>query len=291
MKREIWLLRDAADLSQQDVFVDDETFYLVKSGRPATGTLTICNEEDELEFRLELFNGQKHGLCESFFPNGDLQYWCRFSHGKQDLYDERFDKHGRLIQSDCWHLGRLHGKCKSYEFGQVSALQEYKNGKLHGLWETYGPRNVTFFHGQYVDGKPDGWHVWRFINNKIEAECHFDLGIKTRRWRDFYNTGRLKRERFYEDGKLVDEDRRYFENGVLAAVTTYADGKLNSPCMEFYPNGELKRSIPYDHGLRKGFERHYGLSLSMRREVDWRDGRALSDLNYLIAPKTMRPRG
>ena len=282
MTRKPYLLSPPKNLTRKDVVIDDDLVYLVRIGKPATGTLTICNEDGVMDFRFELYNGRKHGLCESFFPDGNLQYWCRFRHGKQDLYDERFDKHGSLIQSNCWRDGHLHGRCKSYELGRLSAVQDFKDGKLHGLWETYGPRNVTFFSGQYVEGKPDGTHVWRFIDNKVEAECLFDLGVKTGLWRDFYNTGQLKRQRTYEDDELVGEDRSYFESGVLASVMTYKHGTLNGPCMEFHPNGNLKRSFPYAKGVPAEFERHYDQSLRMLREVAWQDGKALSDLNYML---------
>ena len=51
------------------------------------------------DFRFELYNGKKHGLYEEFFENGVLRYSCRFQHGKQDLCDERFDKHGCKLSS------------------------------------------------------------------------------------------------------------------------------------------------------------------------------------------------
>ena len=107
------------------------------------------------------------------------------------------------------------------------------------------------------------------------------MGVKTGFWRDFYNTGQLKRERLYERDELVGEDRCYFESGVLASVLTYKGGKLNGPCMEFHPNGKLKRSSPHAEGVPAEFERHYDQRLRMLREVEWRDGNALYDLNFM----------
>ena len=127
------LLHAPSALSISDVFVEADRIYLLKTGRPATGVLSIQNQEGRVESRFEIYNGQKHGLYEEYFASGDLRYWCRYLHGKQDLYDERYDEHGRLIQSDCWEDGNKHGRCERYELGKISSIQHYRRGKLHSL--------------------------------------------------------------------------------------------------------------------------------------------------------------
>lgn len=268
------------ELTKEDTFLDGEIEYLIATCKPATGRVSIYYESGALDFRYGLYNGQKHGLYEEFFENGDLKYWCLFQHGKKDFYDETYDKYGRLTQSDGWHQGLRHGRCESYELGQLSAIQEFKNGKRHGMWETYGPRKVTFFRGRFIEGEADGWHVWRFANNKREAEHHYDKGMKTDLWRDFYSNGTLKRERTYVNGQVVGEDRCYFDTGVLALSVTYKEGSYDGFWFEYYPNGTLMRSVPYKDGQLDGFERHYDRKLNIHREVQWKDGKVRSDLNY-----------
>ena len=109
----------------------------------------------------------------------------------------------------------------------------------HGLWETYGPRGVTFFSGKFIEDEPDGLHVWRFVNDKPESEKHYDRGVRSGEWRDFYNTGSVKRRRTYSDGLIDGEDRCYFENGFLATLATYRRGQLDGPSLEFHSNGKL----------------------------------------------------
>ena len=280
------LLHAPSALSISDVFVEADRIYLLKTGRPATGVLSIQNHEGRVESRFEIYNGQKHGLYEEYFANGDLRYWCRYLHGKQDLYDERYDEHGRLIQSDCWDNGKKHGRCERYELGEISAIQHYRRGKLHGLWETYGPRKVTLFHGHYVDGEPDGWHVWRYSNNQTEAQYRYERGAKTGHWRTFYENGQLMKEFFYENDARIGEERCYYENGVLARVVPYKGGEVEGLCLEYHPNGNLERAIPCIGGVRDGFERYFDDSAKMHREVEWLDGRARSDLSILFEDKT-----
>ena len=131
-------LHNALELTREDTFLDGGIECLVKTGKPATGQVSIYFESGALDFRYNLYNGRKHGLYEEFFENGDLKYWCHFRHGQKDFYDETYDKYGRLIQSDGWHQGLRHGRCESYELGQLSAIQEFKNGKRHGVHHVHG---------------------------------------------------------------------------------------------------------------------------------------------------------
>jgi len=275
-------LHPKIELSPEDIYFDDGFFTLLKNGYPATGHLTWRSDSGALRLACNLYRGRAHGLWEQFYENGDLEHWCYYSHGKQDLYDEWYDKHQRLIQSDCWHDGKLHGRCESYELGQLSAIEEFNNGKRHGLWETYGKRKVTTFRGRYLEDKPHGWHVWRFANNKLEAEHHYGRGIKTGHWRDFYDNGALKMERTYVHNRLVGEVRCYYDTGVLALSANYNEGNLDGLWFEYYPNGTLMRSFPYRDGLLDGFERHYDRSTRLTRKVRWQGGGILSDLTYLI---------
>ena len=275
------VLHPPLELTQEDTFLDGETEYLVATGKPATGQVSIYFDSGALDFRYNLYHGNKHGLYEEFFENGDLKYWCHFRHGQKDFYDETYDKYGRLISSDGWHQGLRHGRCESYELDQLSAIEEFKNGKRHGVWETYGPRKVTFFHGRFIEDEPDGWHVWRFANNKREAEYHYDKGMKTDLWRDFHSNGTLKRERTYVNDQVVGEDRCYYDTGVLAFSVSYNEGRHHGFWFEYYPNGTLMRAVPYRDGELDGFERHYDRKLNIQREVEWQEGRLRSDLNFL----------
>ena len=281
MKNSLSTIHPHLELTQEDVFVDDKIFCLVTNGKPATGRVSVSKENGALDCRYSLFNGQRHGLYEEFFDNGDLKYWCHYSRDRKDFYDETYDKYGRLIGSDGWHQGLRHGRCKSYELDRLSAVRDFKNGKRHGLWETYGPRKVTLFHGRYVEGEPQGWHVWRFANNKREAEYHYDRGIRTGDWRDFHSNGTVKRERTYVNDQVVGEDRCYYDTGVLALSVTYNEGRHHGFWFEYYPNGALMRSVTYRDGELDGFERRYDRKLNIQREVAWKGGRALSDITRL----------
>ena len=274
-------IRRSIELTKEDTFLDGEIEYLVATGKPATGQVSIYFESGALDFRYNLYNGKKHGLYEEFFDNGDLEYWCHYSRDRKDFYDETYDKYGRLIGSDGWHQGLRHGRCRSYELDRLSAVRDFKNGKRHGLWETYGPRKVTLFHGRYVEDEPQGWHVWRFANGKRQAEEHYDRGIKTDLWRDFYEDGQLKRERLYSDGVLVGKDSSYFENGVKASEISFKDGVPDGLFFEWHPNGVLKRAIPYEAGVLEGFESRYDSKLSKQREIEWREGKLRADLHFL----------
>ncbi len=256
-------------LAQDDVFLNGELECLVETGEPATAQVSVYFDSGALDSRYNLYNGRKHGLSEEFFENGDLKYWCHFRHGQKDFYDETYDKYGRLIRSNGWHQGLRHGRCESYELDKLSAIQEFKNGERHGVWETYGLRKVILFRGRFIEDEPDGWHVWRFADNKRKAEYHYNKGMKTDIWRDFHRNGTVKRERTYVNDQVVGEDRCYYDTGVLALSVTYNEGRRHGFRFEYYPNGTLMRSVPYRDGELYGFERHYDRKLNIQREIEW----------------------
>ncbi len=270
------------ELNQDDVIRRGDRFFLKSTGRPASGRLSVHRDDGALQFRFKIFNGEKHGLFEQFYPSGELVHWSYFSRNKQDLYEEWFDKQGRLLRSNCWHEGQLHGRCEQYVLGRLSATREFKHGRKHGLWESYGARKVTLFHGRYVNNECDGWHVWRHANNKRAAEYHYELGVKTGRWRTFYESGAVKRERTYRARTIVGEDKTFYEDGVIRRLEPYRNGEVDGVCFDYHPNGKLKISTPLKKSFRDGFERHYDRALNLRREVEWRNNKAVSDLNFLL---------
>ena len=58
--------------------------------------------------------------------------------------------------------------------------------------------------------------------------------------------------------------------------------EVDGDCFDDHPNGKLRTSTPLSEGFRDGFERHYDRALNLRREVEWRNNKAVSDLNFLL---------
>ena len=269
------------ELKSTEVWSSNFFFRLIKNDFPATGRITSLRDDGEVLSRLMVRRGLRHGLYEIFHSNGDLKYWCHYSNGKLELYDELYDTHLRLVRTRCYQGGKLHGTTKEYENSHLTARGTYKNGKRHGIFKNYGPNLVTRFRGRYLNGKRQGWHVVRYDNNKTKKEYCWDKDIPTGRWRTFFECGQLKRETYYKNGSRVDGRRTYFKDSVLKSSANFLSGQLDGNSIYYYPNGQLKISRPYCRGVLNGIERQYRPGLQLRRERTWVNGNLKADLSFL----------
>ena len=68
--------------------------------------------------------------------------------------------------------------------------------------------------------------------------------------KSFYNSGQLKSEWSYEDGKLEGSLVTYFENGQLESKRTYSNGALAGILETYYESGQLKSKGQYMDGKK-----------------------------------------
>lgn len=81
-----------------------------------------------------------------------------------------------------------------------------------------------------------------------------------REFRDFYDTGELRREGFLEtldsldDGRTVfaGEVTSYHRNGAVSETAHYLNGRLEGACLRFGEDGSLKAHIDYSEGRISG---------------------------------------
>ena len=77
----------------------------------------------------------------------------------------------------------------------------YKNGKLHGLWERYYDNGKLAYKKNYKDGKLHGL------------------------WERYYDNGQLWFKENYKNGKEDGLYERYYKNGQLGYKENWKDGK------------------------------------------------------------------
>lgn len=190
--------------------------------------------------------GQRHGLWKGIFEETKRpRYEGTFNHGKEtgtfkyfddtkagsviatrvfakdgSCYTTIFDQKGNKV-SEGREVNRQHeGEWKFYhkESSVLMALENYKNGKLHGLRKVYYPnkalneesnyisgvkngpykkyteKNVLLEDTVYKNGELHGPAIFKNENNQLVARGNFVNGRKMGMWQ------------FYENGKLVKEE-------------------------------------------------------------------------------------
>jgi len=100
----------------------------------------------------------------------------------------------------------------------------YKNGKKHGLWETYYENGLLKNKANYRDGKNDGtWEVYSY-DGSLSVKGIFKDGKKDGLWKTFFQNGQVESKETYKDGKRVGFWEYYYKNGKLWKQQTYTDG-------------------------------------------------------------------
>lgn len=126
--------------------------------------------------------------------------------------------------------------------------QEYKDGKLDGVWKMY-----------YLNGKTAS--VSRFENNNPKSEILYAPDGVT-----------LIGKKEYDENPDAYKEY-YYENGVLQRTLHVANGKLNGVSIEYYPSGNYMSSAEMIEGKMNGIYRYYYENKQVWVELLYKNGK------------------
>ena len=75
---------------------------------------------------------------------------------------------------------------------------------------------------------------------------------------DYYPSGALKGERFFENNKQIGKTSLYFESGAIKEVQYYANGLKNGGDTVFYEDGKLQFVVALKDEKKDGYLRKWG---------------------------------
>jgi antitoxin component YwqK of YwqJK toxin-antitoxin module len=91
-------------------------------------------------------------------------------------------------------------------------------------------------------------------------------------WRQFYDSGKIRREFSVREGQLNGVCKVYFESGKLEREGTFVDGRENGESRLYYPSGNIRGVSAYRNGRKHGPTRLYYESGSLHSEMAFREG-------------------
>lgn len=115
---------------------------------------------------------------------------------------------GQISLIDNFKNGKQHGDFISFhENGNVSMSGNFKNGKQHGWWSEYHPNGSIFWKLEYIEGvEQDGLFRMFHDNGKISSEVTYKDGKPISNWVHFDNSGKKSKIEYYENGKFFYEE-------------------------------------------------------------------------------------
>lgn len=110
--------------------------------------------------------------------------------------------------------------------GRPMVLRSYVDGKQEGLWRTWHSNGRLHKEGELKNGKEHGRYLEYYDSGILRYEYFYDLGKKTGLWRSWYKDGDIYTERNFKedvlDGRLV----QYSEDGEVLVTEEYRKGYI-----------------------------------------------------------------
>jgi antitoxin component YwqK of YwqJK toxin-antitoxin module len=98
--------------------------------------------------------------------------------------------------------------------------------------------------------------------------------------KEYYESGALKAEWSYKDGKLEGLAKRYYESGALKAEVNYKDGKPEGIHKQYYKSGALKTEASFRDGNLEGISKHYYDNGEIRYIDTYKNGQKIDRKAY-----------
>ncbi len=189
-----------------------------------------------------------------YHPNGTLAY--DFKEVRNDRLDELVEQKNFYRQDagveriGQWADGTKHGKFVWYQpNGSRSKEEFYRNGKLVEAWK-WNEHGGSTYHFRIIEGIEVEQKIKYFNQEDTSWVATFRNGEIHGRTVTWYEPGEMRRQQFYNSGKLTGTAYRYHSTppNQVHAKLHYKNGKLDGVQQFFNHKGKLKLEIRYTSG-------------------------------------------
>ena len=94
----------------------------------------------------------------------------------------------------------------------------------------------------------------------------------------FYESGNIKYDIEYENGKIDGIAMYYDDFGNVINKVSYVNDKFHGEWIDYFSNGKISHIISYEYGRKSGLEVWYYESGEKKSEALYRNGKLISDL-------------
>ena len=126
----------------------------------------------------------------------------------------------------------------------ITGIYFYENGKNYGIANSYYENGQLYLTGNYVNDKIEGKSFEYYLNGKLKDERFYKNGIIINSM-EYYENGRKKRIFKTTEGLrgIIDFYVEYFDNSEQKKLDCKELASNNWRCKEYKKNGELKREF------------------------------------------------
>jgi antitoxin component YwqK of YwqJK toxin-antitoxin module len=150
--------------------------------------------------------GQAQGAWNWYYESGNLLREENYLNDVLDGATTEYDDAGKIVTKGQYVDGQKEGVWE-YEMGDYKEVGNYKADRRDGEWKHfYTPGESIRFEGNFVDGNPDGKHVYYYPNGKIKEEGRYIVGRKEGDWLYYGEDGIKQLTILYKDDVEIKFD-------------------------------------------------------------------------------------
>ncbi len=186
----------------------------VDENEKRTGEWKNYFETGELRSSGKFINDRQNGEWKYFLQNGKIEQIGNFNNGVMEGEWKWYFPSGKLLREEIYVKGKPNGTCTQYsDSATIVAKGEYIEGGRegpwienvgdsreegsyimglkNGMWKTYYNDGQLHHAGNFVQGSPDGRHVFYYPNGILKEEQYYVMGRRDKNWKKYYENGSL----------------------------------------------------------------------------------------------------
>lgn len=192
--------------------------------------------------------GRKQGIWKYYWPDGTLKATGKYINDSKDGEWKYFFEDGTLEQVGKYMFDQLDGVWRWYfKDGELRLEQNFFEGLADGDVVEYNDSNEVIVQGQYLDGLKTG--IWKYSSHGVLETGEYVQGEREGRWTiTWLDSGQLREEGDYSNGKKEGLHVTYYNNGQIARRGQYSNGLKEGVWEQFATNGARIVTITYSAG-------------------------------------------
>ncbi|RTQ49312.1 tetratricopeptide repeat protein [Hymenobacter gummosus] len=243
-----------------------------------------------VERRAQRLNGELHGLCTDYFPNGQVRETGTFSKGKRTGQWKTYYADGKLSMENNYDKdGKLHGTFRDYDvdgvlFCEISyehdrarksvyfdkqgkPLQQNTVGNADANVRGLRPDGTPYYSGAYRQGLMHGEWTYVYRHGQPSERRRYLNDQQDGVQETYHPNGKVKTRTTYVAGEKHGRFEQYAADGVLRQDGWFVHGQAHGQWREYYPDGSLSEEYGFYQGDRNGLNRTYSPTGKLTGEV------------------------
>ncbi|MBN1411731.1 MAG: hypothetical protein JW969_12865 [Spirochaetales bacterium] len=232
---------------------------LSREEKPVTKTTSWPNGKTKTSTKY--VGGKKEGTEYFYYSNGNLELETPYTQGLANGTENKYYEDGKLQRTAVYAMGKREGtEIQYYEDGKtVMAKIPYKNDKIHGVHEQYGPDGSLTAKYFYTDGVQTGKEI-------IPQVFYFT---------DNWPNGNVRSKIPYLNAMKQGTELWYYEDGTKHKEIPWDKDKREGTAIEYYPNGKIAVKDEYRNNLRHGIYEEYDDRGNLLYKASYENGKLI----------------